>query len=103
MRVLGTVIKSKSDNRIYKAIQLKNQIECLIISDAEAKKSSAALSVNVGSLGDPFEAQGLAHYLEHMLFMGTKKYPTENDYSQVPMLPRSSSAAILGTRTQAPA
>lgn len=75
MRVLGNVIKSKSDNRLYKAIKLKNEIECLIISDQEAKKSSAAMSVGVGSLQDPIEAQGLAHYLEHMLFMGTTKYP----------------------------
>lgn len=24
--------------------------------------------------------QGLSHYLEHMLFMGSKKYPDENEY-----------------------
>ena len=24
--------------------------------------------------------QGLSHYLEHMLFMGSEKYPDENDY-----------------------
>lgn len=23
---------------------------------------------------------GLAHYLEHMLFMGSRKYPQENEY-----------------------
>ena len=28
------------------------------------------MSVGVGSLQDPMKAQGLAHYLEHMLFMG---------------------------------
>ena len=75
MKVLGNVIKSASDHRIYKAIQLNNNIECLIVSDSETQKSSAALSVGVGSLLDPIEAQGLAHYLEHMLFMGTEKYP----------------------------
>lgn len=46
-------------------------------------KSSAALSMAVGSFRDPTTAQGLAHYLEHMLFMGTAKYPDENDYSNV--------------------
>jgi len=35
----------------------------------------------IGSLCDPKEAQGLAHFLEHMLFMGTTKYPIENEYS----------------------
>lgn len=53
MRVLGNVIKSQSDNRLYKAIRLKNDMECLIISDKEAKRSSAAMSVGVGSLQDP--------------------------------------------------
>jgi len=75
MKVLGTVIKSASDKRTYKAIKLANELECLIVSDEEAQKSSAALSVGVGSLLDPVEAQGLAHYLEHMLFMGTEKFP----------------------------
>lgn len=39
--------------------------------------------MGVGSFKDPDNAHGLAHYLEHMLFMGTAKYPDENDYSNV--------------------
>lgn len=81
MRTLGNIIKSRSDNRIYKAIELPNKLECLIISDCDAEKASTALSVGVGSFQDPISAQGLAHYLEHMLFMGTTKYPNENEYS----------------------
>ena len=27
-----------------------------------------------------FLVQGLSHYLEHMLFMGSEKYPDENEY-----------------------
>jgi len=69
------VIKSISDKRTYKAITLKNGLECLLISDPDAQKSAAALSVGIGSFLDPLEAQGIAHYLEHMLFMGTGKYP----------------------------
>jgi predicted Zn-dependent peptidase len=38
------------------------------------------MSVNAGSFQDPTEAHGLAHYLEHMLFMGTEKFPSENEY-----------------------
>ena len=83
MKILGKVIQSQSDKRAFRAIELKNRLQCLIISDAEAQKSSAALSIGVGSLKDPLQAQGLAHYLEHMLFMGTEKYPDENDYSNV--------------------
>ena len=63
MKILGNIIKSRSDKRIYHAIKLKNDLQCLIISDKDSFKSSAALSVGVGSLQDPLEAQGLAHYL----------------------------------------
>ncbi|MXW42320.1 MAG: insulinase family protein [Acidimicrobiia bacterium] len=36
---------------------------------------SLRLAVNAGSLNEPFIGAGYAHYLEHMLFNGTKKYP----------------------------
>ena len=36
--------------------------------------------VGVGSLSDPPNMQGLSHYLEHMLFMGSEQFPDENDY-----------------------
>lgn len=44
-----------------------------------AKKAAAAVAVGVGSLCDPPDMPGLAHYLEHMLFMGSEKYPDENE------------------------
>ena len=54
-------------------------MKCLLISDPETDKSAAALDVNVGSALDPRPMHGIAHFLEHMLFMGTKKYPEENE------------------------
>ncbi|KAL3144870.1 hypothetical protein ABBQ38_001970 [Trebouxia sp. C0009 RCD-2024] len=47
---------------------------------APVKKAAAAMAVGVGSFKDPDQLQGLSHYLEHMLFMGSKKYPDENEY-----------------------
>ncbi|KAI3994183.1 hypothetical protein MKX01_012440 [Papaver californicum] len=44
------------------------------------KKAAAAISVGIGSFSDPSEAQGLAHFLEHMLFMGSAEFPDENEY-----------------------
>ena len=72
--------KSKSDKRNYTLKILKNGMKCLLISDPETTKSAASMVVNIGSLLDPKEYQGLAHFCEHMLFMGTKKYPLENEY-----------------------
>mmetsp|Transcript_114709 Transcript_114709/g.159267 ORF Transcript_114709/g.159267 Transcript_114709/m.159267 type:complete len:121 (+) Transcript_114709:53-415(+) len=76
------IIKSECDERSYKYIQLANQIECILISDPEADKSAAALDVKVGSTLDPKPLYGTAHFLEHMLFMGTEKYPSENEYTE---------------------
>mmetsp|Transcript_4670 Transcript_4670/g.6622 ORF Transcript_4670/g.6622 Transcript_4670/m.6622 type:complete len:1236 (+) Transcript_4670:57-3764(+) len=44
------------------------------------RTAAAAMVVGAGSYHDPPQAQGMAHFLEHMLFMGTKKYPKENAY-----------------------
>jgi secreted Zn-dependent insulinase-like peptidase len=52
----------------------------LLVSDSTAERSAAALDVNVGSRQDPENYQGLAHFLEHMLFLGTEKYPQAGEY-----------------------
>ncbi|XP_026314259.1 nardilysin-like [Hyposmocoma kahamanoa] len=46
----------------------------------EEKLAACALSVRVGSYSDPPDIQGLAHFVEHMVFMGSEKYPTENEF-----------------------
>ncbi|XP_076299943.1 nardilysin [Lasioglossum baleicum] len=46
----------------------------------EEKLAACGLSVGVGSFSDPAEIPGLAHFLEHMVFMGSSKYPQENDF-----------------------
>ncbi|KAK9462938.1 Metalloenzyme, LuxS/M16 peptidase-like protein [Lipomyces oligophaga] len=70
------------DDRSYRVIRLQNDLEALLIHDPDTDKSSAALDVRVGSFSDPRDLQGLAHFCEHLLFMGTVKYPKENDYSE---------------------
>ena len=53
----------------------------LLINDPEGDKSAASLDVKVGCSLDPKPLYGTAHFLEHMLFQGTDKYPSENEYS----------------------
>lgn len=74
--------KSPNDQRQYQALTLKNKLQVLLISDPESDKASAALDVYVGSADDPEAFLGLAHFLEHMLFLGTKKYPTPDEYQK---------------------
>ncbi|KAI9266092.1 Metalloenzyme, LuxS/M16 peptidase-like protein [Sporodiniella umbellata] len=78
-----TLEKSDNDNRDYRLIKLaSNDLEVLLVHDKETDKASAALDVHVGHISDPSTLQGLAHFCEHLLFMGTEKYPKENDYNQ---------------------
>ena len=76
------LVKSDCDKREYKLLNLTNKMRVLIISDMEADKSAAALDVHVGAAHDPKPLFGTAHFLEHMLFQGTDKYPDEKEYSE---------------------
>lgn len=67
-------------DRRFARIRLNNRLEALLISDPSADKSAASLSVQVGSWSEPAETPGLAHFLEHLLFLGTAAYPGEGDY-----------------------
>lgn len=69
-------------NRESLKIRLDNGLEAYLISDPDAEKSSTALVVKTGSWEDPKEYPGIAHFLEHMLFLGTKKYPDESEYDR---------------------
>lgn len=77
----NSIEKPDLDDREYKTIKLNNGLTALLISDAKTDKSAAALDVNVGAFSDYEHLPGLAHFCEHLLFMGTKKYPSENEYS----------------------
>ncbi len=63
-------------------LRLPNGLEAYLISDPDANKAGAVLTVQAGSWNDPEEYPGLAHFLEHMLFLGTEKYPLESDYDR---------------------
>ena len=76
------IIKSPSDQREYKSYTLNNGLRVLLISDPKTDKSAASLDVHIGSTSDPVEHPGLAHFLEHMLFLGTESYPKPGEYQK---------------------
>ncbi|GMM33953.1 Axl1 protein [Saccharomycopsis crataegensis] len=65
-------------NRTYRLIQLSNGILTLLISDPTEDTSAVSLSVCSGAYNDPDEISGLAHFCEHMILLGSKKYPKPN-------------------------
>lgn len=71
---------SPNDSNQYRYITLSNELRVLLIHSDTAQQSAAALAVNVGHFDDPNDRQGLAHYLEHMLFLGTEKYPKVGEF-----------------------
>ncbi len=73
-------IVSENDDRQYRYLVLENQLRVLLVSDSTSDKAAASMDVNVGSGDDPKDRAGLAHFLEHMLFLGTEKFPEPGEY-----------------------
>ena len=69
------VRKSPNDSRTYRFLSLPNQLRVLLVSDTTTQKAAAALTVYRGSFHEPEQRPGLAHFLEHMLFIQTHTYP----------------------------
>ncbi|RWW24195.1 hypothetical protein GW17_00011531 [Ensete ventricosum] len=76
------ILKPRCDKREYRRIVLPNCLEVLLISDPETDKVAASMNVSFGYFSDPDGLEGLAHFLEHMLFYASEKYPVEDSYSK---------------------
>jgi len=68
----GAVAASPADPRDFRALRLANGLEVLLVFDPLADGAAAALDVHVGHYSDPPAFPGLAHFCEHMLFLGTE-------------------------------
>ncbi|EDV52584.1 nardilysin [Drosophila erecta] len=94
--------KSEGDGKLYRALTLSNGLRAMLISDPyvdepsihrasseslgsstehfQGKLAACAVLVGVGSFSEPRQYQGLAHFVEHMIFMGSEKFPVENEF-----------------------
>ncbi|MFA0500712.1 insulinase family protein, partial [Vibrio sp. 10N.222.46.A1] len=88
---------SPNDEHQYRYITLDNGLRVLLVHDQNAQKAAAALAVNVGHFDDPTDREGLAHYLEHMLFLGTEKYPKVGEFQSFISQHGGSNNAWTGT------
>eukprot|EP00756_Hemistasia_phaeocysticola_P047571 Hpha_TRINITY_DN22050_c0_g1::TRINITY_DN22050_c0_g1_i1::g.112192::m.112192/K01408/IDE, ide; insulysin len=78
----SNVPRGEYDSRAYRALELPNRLRVLLVSDKQTSKAAAAAAVGVGSMSDPGKWPGLAHFLEHMLFLGSDRYPNEGEYGK---------------------
>jgi insulysin len=61
------------DTRTYRVVELPNKLEALLDPDTGTDKAPSAMDVNMGSFNDSEYIPGMAHAVEHPLFLGTKK------------------------------
>ncbi len=71
----------KLNGAVARSILLDNNLRVTLLHSEASFKSAISIGVNVGHMDNPFDAQGQAHYLEHMLFLGTKEFPIVDEYS----------------------
>lgn len=78
-----TVAGDPMKTRIY---TLDNGLKVYLSVNKEKPRIQTYIAVKTGSKNDPAETTGLAHYLEHLMFKGTKQFGTTNAEKEAPYL-----------------
>ncbi|MBI2422238.1 MAG: insulinase family protein [Candidatus Hydrogenedentes bacterium] len=68
--------------------RLENGLTVYLTENHETPRFYVEIAVRAGSKMDPAESTGLAHYLEHMLFKGSKNFGTLDFEKEKPFLDR---------------
>ena len=84
------------DKREYRWLRASNGLRILLVHDAATEKATAALEVFSGHFSDPPERPGLAHFTEHMMFLGTGRFPEEGAFKSFLQKHGGSSNAFTG-------
>ncbi|MDB5477567.1 MAG: peptidase [Alphaproteobacteria bacterium] len=61
---------------------LKNGLQVVVLPNHRAPVVTHMLWFKAGAMDDPWGVSGIAHFLEHLMFKGTKLHP-EGDYSKI--------------------
>lgn len=86
------IIDPEFANRVpdIKMFVLANGMRVLVMCDPKDRGTLAKVLVNAGSLHQDINKRGVAHFVEHMVFQGTKRFPDSrtatdflNDYNIV--------------------
>ena len=79
------IISLPSFGQGLKAFKLKNGLSVYIWEDESKSDVFGLVGVRAGSINDPEEYTGLAHYLEHVMFKGTDKIGALNWTEEEPI------------------
>ena len=69
-----------------KTYTLDNGLKIFLSVNKDKPRITAHVAVNTGSRNDPAETTGLAHYLEHLMFKGSKQFGTTDYAAEEPLL-----------------
>eukprot|EP00754_Rhynchopus_humris_P048501 Rhum_TRINITY_DN7824_c0_g2::Rhum_TRINITY_DN7824_c0_g2_i1::g.24854::m.24854/K01408/IDE, ide; insulysin len=78
----GPVVAGPYGTAAYRHLRLDNGIVVVLASDPAAAKAAASVDVGVGSYDDPPAFPGVAHFTEHLLFMGSRRFPAEDGFGE---------------------
>ncbi|MBU3964259.1 insulinase family protein [Patescibacteria group bacterium] len=67
---------------MYQKTVLKNGLRIITVPDKNTQAVTVLFLVKTGSKNETKETNGISHFLEHMLFKGTKKRPTSTDVAE---------------------
>ncbi|MDR0894320.1 MAG: insulinase family protein [Prevotellaceae bacterium] len=83
--LVGMTIALPASGQGLKAFKLKNGLTVYIWEDNTKSDIYGVVGVKAGSVNDPEQYTGLAHYLEHVLFKGTDKISTLDWQAEAPI------------------
>ena len=79
-------VSVKNDLMRTRIYTLDNGLKIYLSVNKEKPRIQTYIAVRTGSRNDPAETTGLAHYLEHLMFKGTKQFGTSDYASEKPLL-----------------
>lgn len=91
-----SLIRPPLDERRYRFVELSNGLRTVLVHDETAEKAAAAIEIRAGHFSDPEDMPGLAHFCEHMCFLGTELEPEEGAFKAFLQRHGGSSNAFTG-------
>lgn len=80
---MKSVVTPLLNTSSYKIGEFDNKIKYSLVHSNEINYSKVVVTVGCGIANDKKYYEGIAHLLEHMVFIGSKKYPDVNYFSNL--------------------
>lgn len=93
--MFSSVASASEINIDVKETTLSNGMKILVLENHDAPVFSAMIRARVGSVDEKAGQTGLSHFLEHMLFKGTKIFGTSNYEAEMPLMAKIDSLGDL--------